>query len=243
MIFNPRQSAHWMRLLLFSAFYLLVGAAFLAINRRLPIGQALWPYTGIGLAGVLLFGFRILPLILILKLAIGLWVDSPASAAANAVAEVLEVSISAWLLHQLSFKPTFPRMSDAVKFLLAGAATGPLIGTGLKQLINLSFQHGGWSQFIASWWGWCRGDILGVILFTPLVLSWVLPPVTRPFQPTRTEGTMLALSFVAITLMILFLPEALPPGKIPPLLGLLFILAFWAALRFGLQVATTVAFV
>jgi PAS domain S-box-containing protein len=241
MTVNNRQPASWSRLLVFGAFYLFVGAGFLAIQRHWPINQALWPYTGIGLAGVLLFGFRALPLVGLLNLALGLSRYPPEIAVALAFAEVLAVSVAAWLLHQLRFHRTFLRMSDAVKFLLVGAAIGPLLGSGLKLLVNFSVHHGNWHDFPSAWWAWGRGDSLGVLLFAPLLLSWMSPAAKRPFRPMRTEGAALALCFVSVSFMVLFLPQMLPPGKTSPLLGLLFVLVFWAALRFGLRAATLVA--
>src|ERR1700682_1424279 len=172
MTVTNRQPANWPRLLFFSAFYLLVGAAFLAVQRHWPINQALWPYTGIGLAGVLFFGYRALPLIGLLNLALGLSRYSPGIAIAQASAEVLAVLIATWLLRQLCFDRAFSRMSDAVKFVLVGAAIGPLLGSGLKLLINFSVHHGNWGEFLSAWWAWVRGDSLGVLLFAPLLLSW-----------------------------------------------------------------------
>ncbi len=177
----------------------------------------------------------------LLNLALGLSRYSPGIAMAHASAEVLAVLIAAWLLRQLRFDRTFPRMSDAVKFLLVGAAIGPLVGSGLKLLINFSVHQGNWNEFLSAWWAWVRGDSLGVLLFAPFLLSWMSPPAKRPFRPTRTEGAVLALCFASVSFMILYLPQVLPPGKTSPLLGLLFILVFWAALRFGLRAATTVA--
>src|SRR4051794_25557586 len=52
------------RLALFAALYIAISSAFVIANKRWPIGEAFWPYTGIGLAGILLFGFRIWPLII-----------------------------------------------------------------------------------------------------------------------------------------------------------------------------------
>ena len=55
------------RLFSFSLVYLGVGALFVFTDHYWPVGQALWPYTGIGLAGILIFGFRIWPLITMLN--------------------------------------------------------------------------------------------------------------------------------------------------------------------------------
>lgn len=236
-----KRPVNWSWLLLFCAFYLLVGAAFLAIQRYWPINQALWPYTGVGLAGVLLFGYRALPLVGLLNLALGLSRYPPEIAVALALAEVLAVAVAAWLLDQLQFRTTFLRMSDAVKFLLVGAAIGPLLGSGLKLLVNFSVHHGNWHDFPSAWWAWVRGDSLGVLLFAPLLLSWLSPSGQRPFRPTRAEGAGLAFCFVGVSCAVLFLPQVIPPGKTSPLLGLLVVLVFWAALRFGLRAATLVA--
>src|SRR6266853_1780605 len=88
--------ANWPRLSLFSAVYLVVGLIFVATPYRSPVGQAIWPYTGIGLAGALLFGPRIWPLLLLLNFSLQLRNNSAAIAGTEAIAETIGVITSAW---------------------------------------------------------------------------------------------------------------------------------------------------
>src|SRR5436305_7864077 len=119
-----------LRLLLFAAIYLLISSAFVVANRHWPVGQTLWPYTGIGLAGILLFGFRIWPLILALNFALQLLHYSTGSAAAQAMAETVEVCTAAWLLARTGFRVTLERFRDAVLLLIVGGVAGAFLGAG-----------------------------------------------------------------------------------------------------------------
>src|SRR5438874_12278628 len=97
------------RVVLFALLYLAISSVFVSANRHWPIGEAFWPYTGIGLAGILLFGFRIWPLILGLNFALQLTHYSAGIAAVQAVAETIEVCTAGWLLAKTGFKPSLER--------------------------------------------------------------------------------------------------------------------------------------
>src|SRR5436305_11266629 len=109
-----------LRLLLFAAIYLLISSAFVVANRHWPVGEAFWPYTGIGLAGILLFGFRIWPLILALNFALQFTNYSVGIAAVQAVAETIEVCTAGWLLAKSGFRPSLERFRDAILLLSVG---------------------------------------------------------------------------------------------------------------------------
>src|SRR5436309_12094276 len=103
-----------LRLLLFAAIYVGMSSTFVAADRHWPIGETFWPYTGIGLAGILLFGFRIWPLIIALNFALQLIHYSAGGAAAHAMAETAEVCTAAWLLQRTGFRITVERFRDAI---------------------------------------------------------------------------------------------------------------------------------
>src|SRR3954453_16649060 len=112
------------RLALFAALYVVISSAFVVADKRWPIGEAFWPYTGIGLAGILLFGFRIWPLILGLNFLLQLTHYGAGIAAAQATAETVEVCTAAWLLQRAGFKPELERFRDALLLLTLGGLVG-----------------------------------------------------------------------------------------------------------------------
>jgi PAS domain S-box-containing protein len=240
MAVSNQRFANWPKLLLFSVVYVFVGFIFVAVNRQWPIGQALWPYTGIGLAGVLLFGFRVLPFIALLNFSLSLSHYPLGIAAGQTLAELVELCISAWLLRRLRFNNTFQKLSNTVIFLLAGAAAGPFVGAGLKQLPFLLVQHRSWNEFFFNWWAWWRGDVLGILVFTPLLLSWMLPSSKQSFRPKGAEIAALLAGFGLVSFMILYAPVTVR-NRNGSLVAVFFLFVFWAAMRLGVRAAITVA--
>ncbi len=124
---------------------------------------------------------------------------------------------------------TFARLSH----VLAWSALASLVSTPLGALfgaaVNRAFYGGAFGRKMLFWW---IGDLLGVLLLTPLtygVLNWR----KWPRLAEACEMTALLLSLSATTVLVFRLPNtfALPPA-------VLFFFLLWAALRFG---ATAVA--
>ena len=231
--------SNWPKLLLFCVYYLSVSAIFIQMNSWWPIGQALWPYTGIGLAGVLFFGLRIWPLIALLNFSLQLLIYHPGLATAQACAEVIEVCTAGWLLQRARFDFSLQRLRDALILLVVGATMGSFLGAGLKQLFLLLFHTQSWHKFLFNWWAWWRGDALGVVIFTPILLVWMKPQETR-LRATRTEAMMLLSFATLLSIMILRTPN-LETTSHSPLVDIYFLLVFWAAMRFGVRGAVSLS--
>ena len=229
-----------LRLLLFAAIYVGMSSTFVAANRHWPIGEAFWPYTGIGLAGILLFGFRIWPLILGLNFLLQLTHYDPGIAAAQAAAETVEVCTAAWLLQRAGFKTELERFRDALLLLAVGGFAGAFLGAGLKQLVLLLVNLNTWEQFKFFWAAWWRGDGLGIVIFTPILLSWMGDRQQSPVRGKRPEAAALLLTAALLSFAILY-AQAPTPNDHNPLVDLFFVVVFWAATRFGIRGGVTIA--
>ena len=124
---------------------------------------------------------------------------------------------------------TFARLSH----VLAWSALASLVSTPLGALfgaaVNQAFYGGAFGQKMLFWW---IGDLLGVLLLTPLtygVLTWR----QWPRLAEACEMIALLLSLSATTVLIFHQPNTF---SLPP--AVLFFFLLWAALRFG---ATAVA--
>ena len=229
-----------LRLALFAAIYVGMSSTFVAANRHWPIGEAFWPYTGIGLAGILLFGFRIWPLILALNFLLQLTHYSPGIAAAQALSETVEVCTAGWLLEKAGFRPQMERFRDALLLLAVGGLAGAFLGAGLKQLVLLMVKVNTWEQFKFFWLAWWRGDGLGIVIFTPILLSWMGSRPQNSVRGKRLEAAALLLTVGVLSFAILG-ANAPSPTEHNPLVDLFFVVVFWAATRFGIRGGVTIA--
>src|SRR5262245_28676467 len=106
------------------------GAAKLGLTMAFVTEQvtAVWPPTGIALAALFLFGYRLWPAI-----AIGAFLanvtanEPPGTAAGIAVGNTLEALLGAWLLRLFQFDPALGRAQDVLGLVLLAAGTSTMV--------------------------------------------------------------------------------------------------------------------
>lgn len=164
----------------------------------------------------------------------------------------LQSWLIAKLLRQFKVQPSLQRLHDVACLVLLGS----LFSTPLAALIGVfSLSAGGvlaWSGFGLHFGQWWLGDVLSLLLLTPVALTWAnfklfLPLGSLERDRRRVEvGLWLVLLF-GLSWLVLTARSALPPqsasqGNLTqfPLEYLLFPLVVWSALRFG-QRGTTLA--
>lgn len=197
------------------------------------VATLIWPPTGLSLAALLVFGYRLWPGIfigaLIAELGTGV---GPAIASAMTVGNTLEALCAYYLLNRFGrFDSRLRSLRNllVLAILAAGIATfiSALIGSGsllLGGLITLAK----WPKVLTNWW---MGDALSVLLYTPAILAIFYYEPIRWSRTRLLEAGVLALMVLCGCLMVFF--EALSNSLIPhPKLFILFPLLMWAALRF-----------
>ena len=144
-----------------------------------------WIPSGIILAAVLIRGYHVWPGIFIGAFVGNVWAYfnfesgttimlSIFAGAANGFGDMLCAVIGAYLIIW-STKTRYPlnRAEDTVKFIFYGAIVGSLVSAllGVASLNIAGFIP--WNDFgyiLATWW---TGDAVGVIILTPIFLSWI----------------------------------------------------------------------
>ncbi len=224
---NPLRSAGW--ILLVAAVYL--GAAKLALALAIPPGYAtsVWPPSGIALAALLLAGWRIWP---------GVWLGAAAAnftihyslpvAGAIATGNVLEAVLAAVLVQRfIGRHGRFERGEDVVRFvgiaIVAGVVAATIAGLALGVRGFMA-----WEEFGYHWWTWWQGDVAGMIIVTPLVLSWARPQ--RAGWSAERGGELVV--FAVLLLLAASASFAWPYGSSLPFFFLLLPFMIWAAFRF-----------
>lgn len=204
---------------------------------------ALWPPTGIALAAVLVFGYRIWPSICISAFAINYLIGGSMPVAAGiALGNVLAPVLASYLILRFArFSLAVNSVGDVLTLILFGAILGMMVSAtnGVANLVYAGAVPG--SAFFSVWWVWWVGDGMGVVVFAPLLLSWLMQSTQKW---TRLQMAELVLIFAglcaagAIALNGTFLHSAAPFQ----LQYAVFPFIIWIGLRFGMR-ETTLAIV
>jgi integral membrane sensor domain MASE1 len=229
---------YWGQLVLIAAIYF--GAAKLSLLVAIPPGYAtaVWPPSGIGLAATLALGNRIFPGIWIGAALVNLTVESSLlTAGFIGIGNTLEALAGAALIRRSLGVPfRFERGEDAVKFIGLSALAATIAAT--IGLLPLALGHPlSWSQVLSNWWTWWQGDLLGIIVIGPLLLSWSVRDTEAPSWSEKVEGICFGLLLLAVMFAVF-------GHKVPatlfyqwPFLILLFVI--WASFRFDQRGVTT----
>ncbi len=223
-----------------AAVYFIAGKLGLQLAYVHASATAVWPCTGIAIAALLVFGYRVWPGILIGAFLVNLTTaGSVATSIGIAIGNMLEGLVGCYLVSRFARgKEAFARAQDIFKFaLLVGMAATTVSATiGVATLAVGGFAN--WSAFGSMWCTWWLGDAVGAVTVTPLLLLWWENPRLRW---TREQITELAFLFLGLfsTAWIVFGRPFHSELKNYPLEYLCIPFLIWAAYRFGRRKAAT----
>jgi len=232
------------RIVALAAIYIAAARLGLALDAVSGFATLVWAPSGIALAAMLLFGYRIWPGVFLGALAANAMVGAPiAVALVIGAGNTLEAVAATYALrHVPGFSPALRRVRDVLALILLGAGISTLVSATVGvAALHLSGIVGG-SQLMEAWRAWWVGDLIGDLLVAPLILVWATRPRRdpRPLDRARAlELGALAVSLAGVALVVFFSTHAVLrmwPYMLFPLLA-------WAALRFGLRGAATSVFV
>ena len=218
--------------------YFCAGAFGLSLAHVHPSASAVWPPSGIALAAILMWGYRLWPGIFIGAFAVNVAAGGSAVTALSiAAGNTLEAILGAGLVCRFANGPkAFEQTKNILKFiLLAGilsTAFGATIGVSSLSLSGLA----PWEEFFNIWLTWWLGDAVGNLIVGSLLVLWVTQPLLpiKTLQILEATGLVVVLVLVGWLLFLTKIPSGLEYFALVPLL--------WAALRFGRRGAVTSAF-
>lgn len=225
-----------------AAVYYGSGKLGIAIALPIPPGNitALWPPSGIAWAANLCFGYRFWPAILLADISItvpGLFETSHdltkaiVTAAFIAFCAIFEAIGGTVLLRRwLSNFYLFDRSENVVRFILISllcTAIGALFGVSATCLSGIA----DWANFGYFWYTWWIGNAIGVLVFTPMLLTW-RQYLQHQVKPRQFIEGLLFLSLLLSAGIIAF-------GRGYPVEYLFIPCLVWANFRFGLLGSTT----
>ena len=202
---------------------------------------AIWLAAGIGAMASLRFGVPGVLGVMLGSLAANSLILQPE----DAIRLALGAATGAWIMGTLPrylqpFSPTLDFVPSVAKFALVAAPLGCAV-SALTGVFSLHFFGDLQADMLLrALWVWWLGDLLGVYMIAPLLLTvsrWDLLPTSKG---ARLEGLVLVLGMLALTLAMMEYADPLRPAEI-----VLFVMVpavLWAALRFSVVGASLAIF-
>src|SRR5216683_1152347 len=209
----------------------------LAIINSGGIGPV-WPASGIALAALLLFGYQVWPGVAAGAFLLAFLSPIPhISAVVYAAGTTLAALTAAFLLRRaVNFCSSLSRLRDALGLIVFGAFGSSIVSASIGVSLLYAAHVRGWSRFGRAWLIYWLGDSMGVLLVTPLVLTF--PNLLRIRPRVRIAEFAALLLLLTVACFIVFGDLSLIPVRLHVLAFALLPFVIWAAIRFGMIGAT-----
>jgi PAS domain S-box-containing protein len=196
-----------------------------------------WPAYGIALAAILRYGYRVWPGVMAGAFLVAFFSPVPhITALGQSAGATLAAMTGAFLLHHfVDFRPSLSRLADALGLIVFGALVSALVSASVGVAVLYATHVHAYSGLGAAWLIYWLGDATGVLLVTPLALTF------REFFKLgrdRITEVVLLLLFLTTTCFVVF--SGLPPipDKLDVMAFAVLLFVIWAAVRFGIGGAT-----
>jgi len=221
------------------AAYFLTARLGIILSSGLGEVSTFWPAAGVALAAVLLWGWRMALPVALASLLVALSVPgtswtycllAPLGKAAAALAGLL-------LLRWRGLDNTLERVRDVVDLVVWGGLAACLLSATLGVSSLILSGAAPWSAWGETWLTWWMGDSMGVVLLTPVLLTWFTRPAIA-WNLSRVLEESLWLALFLVVAVVVFSGWA-SPAVVDALDFLPVLLLFWAAVRFGRRLTST----
>ena len=167
---------------------------------------AIWPPSGIALAGILIYGYRAWPGIVLGSFLVNLSTSLVAGSPSETLVSVsitlaigsgasLQAVVGAYLARRYAgFPNSLATEKDVFLLFFFGGLLSTLINSTLAVSILVAAARMPAANFLTNWGTWWMGDALGVFIFTPLALVWA----QRPGEPWRNRRMAITLPIIAM---------------------------------------------
>ncbi len=190
-------------------------------------GSPFWPSVGIALGALLNSGIdrwlgiylgAFLISVFIHKVPIYL-------AVITATSPTIGCIVSAYLINKLTLhKYPLDRAKNALVFVVISLFTGTVYQSFMGVIMGVVIGFVEWQNLLSSFMNWWAGDGIGILVFTPLILSWSRPWNGFP-RDKIIELLLISLSLIIVADLSLIKSQPIEYLLIPPLL--------WSAFRLG----------
>jgi PAS domain S-box-containing protein len=231
-------------ILLLTTAYFVCGKFGLSLAFVHESASAVWPPTGLALAALLLWGYRLWPGVFLGAFLVNITTTGSLPICLGmAAGNTGEALLGAWLVCRFAGGlQAVQRTNTFFRFaLLAG-----VISTALSPAVGVTSlclgRFASWDQYQAIWLTWWLGDMVSNLILAPLVLIWVRQGIRR-LKARRLLEAIGVLVVVILVSLALFLARNSSVVGSHPLTYLALLPLVLAAFRFGERGAVTAAFV
>ena len=192
---------------------------------------AVWPPSGIALAAVYLWGYRVWPGVMLGAFLANAWAGAPfLSDVGIAVGNTLEGLVGAALLRRSGFRPSLARVRDVVALAVLAAGLSTMVSATVGTASLWFGDVIATTDLFSAWRVWWLGDAGGVLLVAPvLMLAASQAPVTQLRRSRVVEAACLVVVLVGSSVFAFS-----SPGRV----FVVFPALIWAAVRFRQPGAT-----
>lgn len=238
----------WMKplLVVLATVVLYVVTARLGLKLALPPEKkatAVWLPSGIAMAVILIGGYRFWPCIWLGAFVANFWdffdPANKSSLSAHlvlsygiALGSTLQPLLGAFLMHRWIGRGSLLDGARSVFQFIGITLLVCLVAStvGVTTLMVTGFAP--WSKYAFDWWTWWVGDTIGVLIVTPLVLSWSKPPGFNWDLRRLGEAAFVLALLLGVTLVVF--AGRTSWGLVASTLAYLTVpLLVWATFRFG----------
>lgn len=228
-----------LRSVLVASSFFFFGKFGMSMPYRLSVVTLLWLPIGIAVPAVFRWGWLLLPAVFVGPAAISLsngqpWILALSVGATNVVGTTAIVG----LLRVFDFNRFFRRRRDVITWCAAcglGGLVNPTLGPSVLSLFGFL----PWSEWAQAWLLWWIGDLIGLFLAGPMLMSVNWEEMRRLARRPVEVASLVALTLVFGWFAFFFdWPASL--SLFHPIL-LVVPLLVWAALRFGVFGASSLA--
>jgi PAS domain S-box-containing protein len=206
-----------------------LGLSFASLN---PSATAIWPPTGIALAVLLIFGYRVIPAILLGAFVVNITTSGTIITSLGiALGNTLEGVLGMYLVKKYSDGiNTFENVSSIFKFVFFAAILSTSISADIGVITLILGHLAIWKNFIAIWTTWWLGDMGGNLIIAPIILIWCVSE--------RIYINFKSLVHILLSFFVLLLTTWIIFSGIFPYVYLSIPIAIWIAFWFGRKGAT-----
>jgi two-component sensor histidine kinase len=227
-----------------AAAYFVVAKLGLELASINPSATPIWPPTGLALASVLLWGYRVCPAVFVAALlANATTAGSIYTASLIALGNTLECLVGGYLVNRWSDgRATFDTPAGVTRFALISLLTATPISATVGVGSLLAAGNADEAHVLSIWATWWLGDLAGAVVIAPVIVLWAGGGV-RPSSPRELRATAAILAAASLVGIIAFSP-LIGQSTIKDSLGFLSVVPLlWAALRGRRRDTATVALI